>query len=95
MLKVLVPPLQGLLPRLQVTTVPAKERTVAKARAKGKAKAQEIIRLERAHIVTSITLQKLGIFLTADHYQVKNASLLPTRAMAVTSALDTRNPPLG
>ena len=67
---------------------------MVKAKAREKAKAKENLKLGCVLIVTSIILQKLGTFLTADHYQVKNASLIPTRAMTVTSDIK-RNHPLG
>ena len=72
-----------------------KEKNSGKGKGAGKSKGSEKSKVGSCPIVTSIPLQKLRTFLTADHYQVKNESLIPTRVIIVTSNLDTRNQPLG
>ena len=67
MLKARETPLQRLQTQRRVITAQAKENTVEKARAKEKGKAQGILKSNHAHIMTSIILKKLGIFLTAGH----------------------------
>ena len=81
MLKAHVPLPQGMLTWVQVISVPAKGKTMGKARARTK----ENLKLESVLIVKNSILPKTATFLIADPSQVKNARTTPARAILVTS----------